>query len=173
VPGETLFEAASVRVAVLDADDGPDLEQLFARCDDFFALVMGHPPGPAEVQSAFVALHEGKSYGDKILAGVIADDGLAGEIDLVRDYPEDGTWHIGSFLLDPAHRDDARSVYEALEAWAGRGGARRLRIIVANQDREAVAFWTGLGFEIRDTVTRRQGLRDNTCHVMVRELGAR
>ena len=54
----------------LDSSDGADLQALCQRCHDYFELVTGHPVGPAEAQSLFSSLPEGKTYEDKFLLGV-------------------------------------------------------------------------------------------------------
>lgn len=171
-----IFETERARIARLTENDAPAMENLYSRCDDFFRLVMGHPPGPAEVQSAFIGLPEGKTYDDKYLAGIFGGDGdLVGDIDVIGDHPEDGTWHIAAFLLDPAHRDAGLGleVFERLMDWASERGALALRVIVAEQDRDATTFWMSAGFHLVDRVPRRQGLLDNICGIMVRAVPTR
>ncbi len=57
----------------LREEHADSLTRLFEKSQDYFELVQGAPPGPAEVQSAFSSLPEIKTYEDKI-AFVILDD---------------------------------------------------------------------------------------------------
>lgn len=62
---DVLFQADGIVAGIVVPDDGPALVALFKDCADFFELTTGLPPGPAEVQSLFTALPEGKTYRDK------------------------------------------------------------------------------------------------------------
>lgn len=170
MPGEMLFATPRVRALRLEAEDGDATQALFERCDDFFALVYGHPPGPAETQSHFIGLPEGRTYDDKFVAGIFVGDEMAGTLDAIRDHPHPGGWALGLLLLDPAHRGAGlgREVYRAFERWAAGLGAREVRIVVQEQNARARMFWERLGFEVERTENRRQGVLDSICQIMVR-----
>jgi len=173
MPGATLFETVRTRVSAADEADGDALSALFERCEDFFQLVYGQPPGPAEVQSFFVALPDGKTYDDKFAAAIFDTDGrVIGALDAIRDYIEPGRWALGLMLLDPEHRGAGfgREVYEGFERWAAGLGARLIRLLVQVQNTGAHAFWTRMGFEQVDTVHQRTGILDSECAVMARRV---
>ena len=134
----------------LTEDDGAAIQQLCERCDDYFDLITGLPPGSAEAQSLFIALPEGSGYEDKALLGVFMapDDTLIGVIDIVRDAPELGEWWLGALLLDPAHRNHGLGtrLVAALEAWMAAQGARSVRVSVLEQNTRALAFWQRQGY---------------------------
>lgn len=56
---------AELEIQSLEKKHADALAEHFDRCTDYFETVFGHPPGPAERQSTFIALPEGKTYEDK------------------------------------------------------------------------------------------------------------
>jgi hypothetical protein len=86
-------------------------------------LLIGHgpaPPGPAEVQSAFSSLPEGKSYDDKFAFVVTDRNGnLLGHLELIRDCPTTGEWWLGLTLLAPNVRSQGlgTEVHDAATEW--------------------------------------------------------
>lgn len=79
-----LFAVQNLRACSLESEDGPALQTLFERCDDYFESATGLPAGPAEAQSAFMVLPEGKGYEDKFLVGIFDHGRLVGVIDAIR-----------------------------------------------------------------------------------------
>jgi RimJ/RimL family protein N-acetyltransferase len=171
MPGETLFTTSRTRVRALEPEDGPAAQAMLERCADFFALVYGHPPEPAEAQSLFIGLPEGRTYDDKVVAGIYLGDELTGVVDAIRNHPEPGMWALGLLLFVPEHRGAGLGgeVYEAFERWAAGEGARVIRLVVQDQNTKARAFWERLGFSLERSEMRRQGVLDSLCHIMKRE----
>jgi GNAT superfamily N-acetyltransferase len=163
-------------VSPLTAEDGQEVQALMERCSDHAELTMGLLPGPAEAQSLYAQLPEGKDYDDKILLGIYtAERQLVGVLDAVRDYPEPGEWYIGLLLLEPAQRRHGlgERVYRAFERWAASQGAQGIRLAVVEQNVDGERFWRRLGFtEIRRTAPQRLGVRDNVMIVMRRPVSA-
>ncbi|HEV8194786.1 MAG TPA: hypothetical protein VGP82_25320 [Ktedonobacterales bacterium] len=82
---------AHYTLVALTPEDGPEVQALPERSADYSELVMGLPPGPAEAQSLYIDLPEGKGYEDKLLLGVFTGERrLVGVLDAIRDYPEPG-----------------------------------------------------------------------------------
>lgn len=136
-------------LVALTAEDGPDVQSLLERSADYSELVMGLPPGPADAQSLYIDLPEGKGYEDKLLLGVFtAERHIVGMFDAIRDYPEPGEWWIGLQLLEPAQRSQGlgERIYTVFEAWAGTRGARGIRLAVLEPNIKAEHFWRRLGF---------------------------
>lgn len=74
---QSLFTVPDGTVLELTEEHAEELQGLLEACEDYFELVFGLPVGPAEVQSAFMAVPEGKTYEDKLLLGVVdAEDRL-------------------------------------------------------------------------------------------------
>lgn len=173
MPGELLFETERAQVRRVEPEDGEALQALFERCEDFFRLVYGHPPGPAETQSHFVALPEGRTYDDKFAAAIYEEGEPIGAFDAIRNHPEPGGWVLGLLLFDPSHRGHGlgAEVSDAFERWAASLGGTEVRILVQLQNTGGYAFWKRMGYEHIDTVRRRAGLLDSDCAVMAKRLG--
>lgn len=171
----SVFEAGDLRVVLLDDQDASELGSLFEECADYFDLVFGLPPGPAEVQSAFVALPEGSTYDDKFLLGVLdSAHELVGHIDVVRDYPVRGVWTIGLLLLAPAARGRGigTALVGGLPGWVGDEGGRELRVGVVEWNKRAVAFLERAGFSVTERRPNFQsGLKQGTLVVLRRPVG--
>ncbi len=172
---EPVFQSGDVTVVALDDTDAPELQHLFEQCGDYFELVFGVPPGPAEVQSGFVALPEGSTYEDKLLLGVFDDnEKLVGHIDAVRDYPAPGVWTVGLLLLTPTARDRGvgRGLIRELSSWIAASGGRDLRVGVVEWNERALAFFESAGFSIKERRPGVQsGLKEGTVVVLARPVG--
>lgn len=133
---------------LLDGDLGA-LQSLIERCADYYEVATGAPPGPAEAQSIFNVVPEGKGHEDKFLLSVSTEGELTGVVDLIRDWPERGTWIIGLLLLAPEARGHGLGgrVVAELERRARAGGAERMRVAVSPANRPALGFWHHLGYE--------------------------
>lgn len=161
---------------VLIPEDGPNAQTLLERAADYSELVMGLPPGPAEAQSLYTDLPEGKGYEDKLLLGVYtADHQLVGVLDAVRDYPEPGEWWIGLFLLQPDVRGQELGdrMYRVFETWAGAQGAHGIRLAVLEQNVNGERFWRRRGFEeLERKPPRRYGALMSVAIVMRRAVAS-
>ena len=166
---------ADYALRYLTEDDGAAIQQLCERCDDYFDLITGLPPGSAEAQSLFVALPAGSGYEDKAVLGVFraSDDRLIGVIDIVRDAPEPGEWWLGALLLDPAHRNHglgARLV-QTMEAWMAALGAQSVRVSVLEQNTRALAFWQRHGYaEVMREPPQLLGVKESVPLILRRPL---
>jgi ribosomal protein S18 acetylase RimI-like enzyme len=158
----------------LTPENGPLMQALAERCADYFELVTGCPPGPAEAQALFTALPAGKGYEDKMVIGVFASSHeLVGVLDVVRDYPELGKWYLGLLMLEPARRGQGlgERLYRAFEQWAAASGARAIRLSVAGQNGRAYRFWRRLGFvELERRPPARFGAKESVMIIMERAL---
>jgi GNAT superfamily N-acetyltransferase len=131
----------------LGAGDRDELQALLERCADYFELVDGRAPGPDAAGELIRVRPPDTDPGDKLVVGVFGSR-LAGVIDLVRGWPERGTWLIGLLLLDPDARGGllGSALVEALDDWAAEEGARRLRVAVVEANPRALRFWRSHGF---------------------------
>ncbi len=139
---------------------------MLERCSDYFQVVLGRDPGPAEALAVFYAgPEEGKDPGEKILLGIISsEDGkLIGVLDAFADYPSPGVWYIGLLLFDPAARRAGlgSSVLRSLADEAARAGARELQLNVVEQNALGHAFWLREGFVERRRWVQRFGERES------------
>lgn len=142
--------SADFTLRELTQSDAPALQALLERCSDYYERVVGCAPGPAEAQGLYAALPEGvDSYERKLLAAIELGDRMVGVVDIIRDWPQTGTWILGLLMLEPAARERGlgSAVAGIVEERARSGGALRLRIGVAAVNDGARRFWERLGYE--------------------------
>jgi GNAT superfamily N-acetyltransferase len=135
------------RLRELTRSDLPALQSLLERGSDYFLLHEGRHPTATEARDEWDVVPSGTPRSHKHLLGLLGPD-LVGVAEVVRGWPRPATWNIGLLLLDPAvrrHGAGARTV-SAIDAWAARSGADRLRISVIAANAGALDFWQGLGF---------------------------
>jgi GNAT superfamily N-acetyltransferase len=139
----------------LTTSDLDDLQALFERCEDYFLLHDGHPPGPTAAADEWEAMPDGSPRDDKHLLGLFAPH-LAGVVEVLQGWPRPGTWNIGLLLIEPRARSRrlGATVIEAVDAWAAGCGADTLRITVIPANVRGMAFWMRLGFEAVPAVGR-------------------
>ena len=89
----------TLRLLEGEAAEMRELQRVLEATPGYAQLVTGSPPGPAEAQSTYTILPEGKSYEDKFVFGVYLESKMVGCIDLVRGYPEPRIAHLGLLLL--------------------------------------------------------------------------
>lgn len=171
---DVVIQSESYVLAHIAPEEGDALQAVIEKCTDYFELVTGLPPGPAEANSTFMVVPEGKGYEDKLLLGIYKDGQLVGYLDVIRDYPQHGTWSLGLMMLIPECRNRGlgRQVYQSFERWAASQGAVQMRLGVVAQNTGAYRFWQRLGF---DTVERKRmtfGRQENDVSVMVKHVGS-
>ena len=142
---ETTLDAGRLRE--LDEADLGDLQALFERCADFYELQDEPQPTTTAARDEWDSVPDGTPPDHKHILGLYTP-GLAGIVELVRDWPRAGTWNIGLLLLEPAarRRRAGTQLVAAVDAWAAGAGAATLRISVVPANEPAMAFWRGLSF---------------------------
>jgi GNAT superfamily N-acetyltransferase len=146
-----VLEGRGFQARPLELADTPALQSLLEASADYYDLVLGLPPGPAEAVAVSLAGPEdGADPAGKMLYGIWTPDGekLVGVLDAFRDYPERGVWYIGLLLLLPTVRASGigRSIVEALIEAAQGLGAREFQLNVVEQNVVGQRFWRSLGF---------------------------
>lgn len=172
-PQDVVMKIGDYVVAHISPDEGDALQAVFEKCTDYFQLVTGLPPGPAEANSTFMVVPEGKGYEDKLLLGIYKARELIGCLDVIKDYPQAGTWSLGLMMLIPEYRNRGlgRQVYQGFEGWAAGEGATAIRLGVVEQNAGAYRFWQRLGFATVERKRMTFGRRENDVLVMVKHLG--
>ena len=116
-----------------------ELQRVLEGAPGYCQRVMGVPAGPAEAQSTYSALPEGKTY----------DDEMVGCADVIRGWPRADTSIIGLLLIAETHhgRGYGRAACAELEKTIGSWGAKRARAAVVRTNAQAIPFWERMGFE--------------------------
>lgn len=137
----------------------PRLQSLLEATGDYFDLATGLPPGPAEAETLLAALPDGKSLDDKLVIGITENGAdLIGVLDMIRNYPDIGTWYLGLFLLRPERRGQGigTAIVRQLTDWVSSQGARTIRLGVKDQNPRALYFWRSVGFDVVESFPPRR-----------------
>src|SRR5262249_39780418 len=124
-------EVSGYTIRLMGPNDEAQIQALFESDPDYFRLVQGAAPGPAEAKDVLSELPEGKEYRDKFVYALFDRDGvLAVVIDLLRGYPNDETWYLGLIFVAPTRRDMGLGtrVLEAISAHVREQGGRAVRL---------------------------------------------
>jgi ribosomal protein S18 acetylase RimI-like enzyme len=135
-----------VRLAYQDA---PALQKLYERCQDYMVLVTGAGPAPDEAQHLLQALPPGIAIEQKLVLGLRAQsDELLGAVDVIKNFPREGTWYIGEFILSPKVRRSGlgRALFRAVEKRAVAAGASHIDLAAHDSNVDALGFWARMGF---------------------------
>ncbi len=142
------------RVVIRLLEDEPsemaELQRVIEEAPVYAQLVTGVTPGPADAQSMYTILPEGKSYEDKFVFGVYRVGEMVGCADLVRGYPDPATVYLGLLLISQRYQRQGigRRAFELLEEFArGWGTCDRIRLAVIRTNEVVIPFWRRLGFE--------------------------
>lgn len=157
----------------LQPPDLPALQDLFERASDYFEVATGAPPAKDEAARAYVAGPPTKSVDDKRVIGIFAGDTLIGTIDLLVDFPAEGTWTMGMLLLDPAHRGAGlgRNALSAVETWARGQGAAGIRTAVVGHHRSGIEFLERAGYDAEERLDDYDaGARRASVHFFAKSL---
>ncbi|MEU7414299.1 MULTISPECIES: bifunctional GNAT family N-acetyltransferase/class I SAM-dependent methyltransferase [Streptomyces] len=149
-------------MVALTPDDGPALQDLLERCDDYSRLNFGIPTGAADAQSQFLEGLQHVPEQRKHLMGCHVDGRLVAAADLLEGHPDDRTAALGMLVVDPEWRDRGLGTAILLglgSALSGRG-VRRLRVDChVSENTRAVPLLRRLGFaeSSREVITVAAG----------------
>ena len=140
-------------VHLFQEGDVPDIQVFLALFEDFFMTCENTLPDAQELLKTHPPEKDPRL--DKGVFGFYEKGHLFGFVDLVKDYPQDGTWTIGYLLVHPHYRrkNKGTSLVKALENLTS-DGARILRCIVQKENPGAHSFWHKNGFiPVRTTLS--------------------
>jgi RimJ/RimL family protein N-acetyltransferase len=171
-----LFAGPGFRAIEMEAADITRLAAFYAANPEYHRIVAGGPATPTEAQEDFVApLPEGWAFTRKWPVLFEDESGeVVGMATLVQDLFAQGVWNVGLFIAATVLHGSGRprSMYQELEAWMARQGARWLRLGVVQGNARAIAFWERMGYHrVRTREGYRIGLLEHRLHVMVKPLG--
>ena len=141
-------DVIALRLLTGECEEMRELQRVLEGAPQYAERVTGAPPGPADAQSTYSALPEGKGYEDKFVYGIYEGGEMVGCADVIRGWPRVDTTHIGLLLIAEQHqrRGHGHRAYRAIERQARAWGAERVRIGVVRTNEEVLPFWKKLGF---------------------------
>ncbi|MFN8587150.1 MAG: GNAT family N-acetyltransferase [Candidatus Eisenbacteria bacterium] len=166
---------AGLRVIELGLEHEALLQRFYDANPYYFENITGVPAPPNEAREEILGeLPAGWPYTKKWVLGLAATGGeLAAQWNVVSDLLAPGVWHIGLFVLATSRHGsgEARAMYDAVENWCVRHGARWLRLGVVKGNDHAERFWRGRGFEyLRERGGIVMGPRTNTVRTFFKPL---
>ncbi|OJV62037.1 MAG: hypothetical protein BGO41_01535 [Clostridiales bacterium 38-18] len=130
-------------------NDQIKIQELCNSCVDYFLISQGKPATGNEAQEFLMVLPPNKTFEDKINLGIfnIAED-LVGFVDLIRNYPQNGTWYIGLLLIDSKARRNGLGKYIIHEIikMVKKDSGEKIKIGVLIENESALKFWESMGF---------------------------
>ena len=127
-----------------------ELQRVFEDAPTYAHRITRALPGPADAQSTYTALPEGKCYDDKFVFGIYLAGEMVGCADLIRGYPDPATALLGLLVISERHQRQGigRRAYALIEQvirnWRS---CDRARIGVVRTNEAVLGFWTHLGFK--------------------------
>ena len=161
------MELPEYTIRLVGPRDEAQVQVLFESDPDYFRLVQGAPPGPAEAKDLLNELPEGKESRDKFVYALFDRDGALGVvIDLLRGYPNDETWYLGLIFIAPVRRDMGLGtrVLDAICAHIKQEGGRAVRLGVDRRNVRARALYERTGFRL---IYERERAYANGCESII------
>jgi len=142
-------ELGEYTVRLMRPNDEAQIQALFESDPDYFRIVQGAPPGPAETKDLMSDLPEGKECCDKFVYIVFDRHGVViAVVDLIRGYPSDEIWFLGLLFVAPANRNMGLGtrVLEAICVHVRQQGGLAIRLGVVRENVGARALYDCAGF---------------------------
>ena len=158
----------------LTPEDTGALQRLYDKCADYTWIVEGEPVSPTAAQEDMQAVPPGRSLSDKFLFGLIdSRSEIAGMLEGMRHYPDQGVWWIGLLLLAPEVRNQGigRQLLSGFFEYVRSQGGNAVMLGVVEDNTQAYRFWQHTGFErVRQTDPHPFGKKMQLVYVMRLEM---
>lgn len=149
-----------------------EIMTLYRNSVDFFEMTLGEQP--KDCNDLLEDLPPGCSRDDKRVIGFYdQQSNLIAVVDIVDGYPDQTTAIIGFMLIDPDYRGIGlgKQIEKYLEKMSISRGMRKLRLVIIEENKVSINFWTSLGFkEIFITEPRKHGKKKHRLKVYEKEL---
>jgi len=151
----------------------PALRELLERSHAFMTLAFGALE-PDAAEQLLEGLPPDKTPEDKFALGLYEEGTkkLLAVLDSVRAFPESDEWMLGLLLIDPDRRRaglGARFV-RAFEQWVKGQGASGIRLVVQEQNPDALRFFMREGYEVTGLTHQQTPRRQNIIQLLHKQL---
>ncbi|MDX8453787.1 GNAT family N-acetyltransferase [Mesorhizobium sp. VK9D] len=154
--------------------DAPRLVRLYQACADYVALERGEEPSAAIAREEFESFPPNRTEADKFVFGLKAVDGeIVGLLACDRGYPQPGCWWIALLVIDKSLRGQGvgRALCHDFFRWLKLRNVERVELGVIEENKQALRFWRGLGFElVRTAGPVSFGVKQHMVQVLGRAL---
>jgi GNAT superfamily N-acetyltransferase len=134
----------------LEGSDVMAVQRLIEADPDYARRVSGKPPGPDEAHHLLTERPPTLAPDHKVVLGVFRGTTLVALIDLLREWPDAGTVHIGLLQVHAQYQGQGvgRGAHDLLLRWIKEWPkATQLRAaIVETNAKHAAPFWEALGY---------------------------
>ena len=158
------------QIQLLSNADVNQLQEFLNAFDDFFLACEGEKGSATSILSACTSNKDIRK--DKHVLGICEKEKLIGMIDLLQNYPTNGTWTIGYLLIHTDYRGKhiGSLLIEDLCKILKEKGILCLRCIVQDQNQKALAFWLNNGFIITNSIKQSLGSLISLSKVLEKKL---
>lgn len=148
---------------LLTSDSANEIGSFIGLFNDFFQLCEGENGSWKGILNACPSSKN--IHRDKFILGIYDKHKLIGLLDIIRDYPEAGTWTIGYLLIDPKYRNQGlgSKFIKDLETSLN---PCKLRCVVQKQNDRALDFWKSNGFLITSQTKDTLGKLENVTYIL-------
>ena len=135
------------------------------QCSAFFTLVAGEAHAADTARQLLEARPRSVDVTRKQVIGFERGGQLIAIVDLLEGYPHEANWYVGLLLLSPEERARGigTAIWNATETWIRGEGGSHARLIVQEQNPDAVRFWRTVGFTANGTTEQISPTRTNRC----------
>ncbi len=156
----------------LTREDWDIVDRFCLENSSYFIVQSGDNAETRAAEDLFQSLPAGKSLDDKFIFGYFLGDRLAGIAEGIRDYPQEGSWVIGFFIIAEELRKQSlgKDFLQGLEGRLRDSGALCLRIGVLDVNQGGMVFWEKSGY-IRTGEVKEMTFdeRVHRVHVLTKE----
>ena len=129
-----------------------DIDRIYDLCAENKIFYQYHPPFVTRerILQDLEALPPGKDISDKFYIGFFDAQTLVAVLDLILDYPENGTDFVGFFMMniDFQGRGTGSKIIQECSAYLKTTGCRKIRLGVDHGNPQSIAFWKKNGFQV-------------------------
>lgn len=164
------FLRSSWQVKALSQNATNELQGFLNNFEDFFLLCEGEAGNASSLLAACPPQKNVEK--DKAVIGIYKENSLIGLLDLIQNYPDNGTWLIGYLLIHPDYRGQSlgSSFIKDLSQALLQQGALILRCAVQEQNPKALSFWQKNGFIITEKINKTLGKSTSVTFILEKAL---
>ncbi len=168
-----LEDMGTYQVRKLDRNDADSVLKLMKTNPRYFSYLQEHEVTYEQVIEDMTELPPNTDTSDKYFVGFYQAENMIAIMDYIDGYPEDDTLFIGLFMTHGSYHNKGygKMIIHDFMNKAKSDGYSFVRLGCVDNNKEAFAFWTSLGFiEVKRVVSSGENRKDWNVIVMQYEL---